>query len=91
MAGFPGEALEYLEMLDEGLLAFESKAGNDAILLTDPDDQERMNTMFRAAHSLKGLAAASSFRIFPTDAKAWNVGRGANQPIFAPRRFKWIG
>ncbi len=61
MAGFLDEAPEYLEMLDEGLLAFESKGGSGPIALDDPEDNERMNTMFRAAHSLKGLAAAMGF------------------------------
>ncbi|MFQ5425221.1 MAG: Hpt domain-containing protein [Phycisphaerae bacterium] len=61
MAGFLDEAPEYLEMLDEGVMAFESKGGSGPIALDDPEDNERMNTMFRAAHSLKGLAAAMGF------------------------------
>lgn len=61
MAGFLDEAPEYLSTLDEGLLAFESKAGAGTISLTDEDDQERMNDMFRAAHSLKGLSATLGF------------------------------
>jgi len=61
LAGFMDEAPEYLEMLDEGLLAFESQAGDGAIALDTPEDQERMNSMFRAAHSLKGLSAALGF------------------------------
>ena len=61
MAGFLDEAPEYLEMLDEGLMAFESKGGSEPISLDDPEDHDRMNTMFRAAHSLKGLAAAMGF------------------------------
>ncbi|MCH7813935.1 MAG: Hpt domain-containing protein, partial [Planctomycetes bacterium] len=61
MAGFLDEAPEYLAMLDDGLMAFEAQAGADGISLEDPEDQERMNTMFRAAHSLKGLAATMGF------------------------------
>ena len=61
MAGFLDEAPEYLTMLDEGLLAFESKAGDGPVSLADPEDHKRMNEMFRAAHSLKGLAAAMGF------------------------------
>jgi len=61
MAGFLDEAPEYLAMLDEGLMAFESKAGDGSVSLADPEDHARMNEMFRAAHSLKGLAAAMGF------------------------------
>ncbi len=62
MAGFLDEAPEYLSILDEGLMAFEQVAGDGGVLsLDDPADQERMNEMFRAAHSLKGLAAALGF------------------------------
>lgn len=61
LASFMDEAPEYLEMLDEGLMDFESKAGSGVLSLDSPEDQEQMNTMFRAAHSLKGLAAAFGF------------------------------
>ncbi len=61
MAGFLDEAPEYLEMLDTGLMEFESKAGSGVLSLDAPEDREQMNTMFRAAHSLKGLAAAFGF------------------------------
>ncbi len=61
LAGFLDEAPEYLEMLDTGLLDFEAKAGTDVLALESPEDQEQMNTMFRAAHSLKGLAAVFGF------------------------------
>ncbi|MCH8966171.1 MAG: chemotaxis protein CheA [Planctomycetes bacterium] len=61
MAGFLDEAPEYLSMLDDGLMAFEAQAGDHGISLEDPADQERMNEMFRAAHSLKGLAATMGF------------------------------
>ncbi len=61
MAGFLDEAYEYLSTLDNGLMAFEAQAGAEGISLEDPEDQERMNSMFRAAHSLKGLAATMGF------------------------------
>lgn len=61
MAGFLDEAPEYLEMLDAGLLEFEEKTKTSRISMSEPSDQARMNEMFRAAHSLKGLAAAMGF------------------------------
>ncbi len=61
LAGFLDEAPEYLEMLDVGLMDFESKAGSGILSLESAEDQEQMTTMFRAAHSLKGLAAAFGF------------------------------
>ena len=61
LAGFLDEAPEYLDMLDVGLMELESKAGSGVLSLDAPEDQEQMNTMFRAAHSLKGLAAACGF------------------------------
>lgn len=63
LAGFLDEAPEYLEILDEGLMALEDKAnqGSGKITLETNEDQERMNEMFRAAHSFKGLGAAMGF------------------------------
>lgn len=61
LSSFLDEAPEYLDILDEGLMAFEEKAGSGGLSLDDPDDQARMNEMFRAAHSLKGLGAAMGF------------------------------
>ena len=61
LAGFLDEAPEYLEMLDAGLMEMETKAGAGLPPLETPEDEEQMNTMFRAAHSLKGLAAAFGF------------------------------
>ncbi len=61
MAGFLDEAPEYLAMLDEGLMAFEEQCGAGISIQERPEDQERMTEMFRAAHSLKGLAAAMGF------------------------------
>mgnify|MGYP002622990404 CR=1 FL=1 len=61
LAGFLDEAPEYLTILDEGLLAFEQKAGSEGISVDEPEDYSRMNEMFRAAHSFKGLGAALGF------------------------------
>lgn len=63
LAGFVDEAPEYLEILDNGLMALEQKAqsGNGLITLDSPEDHGRMNEMFRAAHSFKGLGAAMGF------------------------------
>ncbi len=61
LAGFLDEAPEYLEMLDAGLMEFESQAGTGTLSLSTDEAPERMNSMFRAAHSLKGLAAAFGF------------------------------
>jgi two-component system, chemotaxis family, sensor kinase CheA len=61
LAGFLDEAPEYLDMLDAGLMEFETHAGSGKLALDTPELQEQMNTMFRAAHSLKGLAAAFGF------------------------------
>lgn len=61
LAGFLDEAPEYLDTLDAGLLEFESHASAGVVSLDTPEDQECMNGMFRAAHSLKGLAAAFGF------------------------------
>ncbi len=63
LAGFVDEAPEYLEILDDGLMALEEKAqaANGVITLDSPEDHARMNEMFRAAHSFKGLGAAMGF------------------------------
>ena len=61
MAGFLDEAPEYLDMLDSGLMDFESIAAAGSITIEDAENYDRMNEMFRAAHSLKGLAAAFGF------------------------------
>ena len=61
MAGFADEAPEYLTTLDEELLRFEEQVDAGTFSLENPDDYERMNSMFRAAHSLKGLSAALGF------------------------------
>lgn len=63
LAGFVDEAPEYLEILDDGLMALEQKAqgGSGLITLDSPEDHSRMNEMFRAAHSFKGLGAAMGF------------------------------
>ncbi len=61
LSGFLDEAPEYLTMLDEGLLAFETKLVDGSFSIDDPDDYEQMNAIFRAAHSLKGLGAAMGF------------------------------
>lgn len=41
---FVDEANEYINEMDKGLIALE----------TDPDDKENLNTLFRAAHTIKG-------------------------------------
>ena len=61
LAGFLDESPEYLEMLDSGLMEFESRAGSGPLTLEGPADQLLMTEMFRAAHSLKGLAAVFGF------------------------------
>lgn len=62
LAGFLDEAPEYLRMLEEGLLAFDEQVAAGPIGLRSPADQERMNEMFRAAHSLKGVSASLGFK-----------------------------
>ncbi|MEK6675762.1 MAG: chemotaxis protein CheA [Planctomycetota bacterium] len=62
LAGFLDEAPEYLDMLDVGLMELEGRASSGRLVLDRPEDREQMNTMFRAAHSLKGLAAAFGFQ-----------------------------
>lgn len=61
MAGFLDEAPAYLSTLEDRLLAFEDAAQSGTIAIRDADDQARMNEIFRAAHSLKGLAASLGF------------------------------
>src|SRR5262245_11535151 len=61
LAGFFDEAAEYLSILNEALLAFENSAGTTVLRLDGPEDHARMNEMFRAAHSLKGLGATLGF------------------------------
>ena len=46
LADFIAEAAEYLEQAEEGLLALES----------DPSDNEAVNEIFRAFHTIKGVA-----------------------------------
>jgi len=48
---FFDESKEYIQMLNEGVLALEN----------NPEDSEIINTIFRAAHSLKGMAATMGF------------------------------
>ena len=60
MAGFPDEASEYLEMLDDGLLAFESKVCSEAISLSDPDNHEQ--TDFAAASAVSRRSPDSGRR-----------------------------
>ncbi|MFO0839663.1 MAG: chemotaxis protein CheA [Phycisphaerae bacterium] len=62
LAGFLDEAPAYLTALEEGLLAFEAQAKDGAIELRSAEDDERMNEVFRAAHSLKGISASLGFQ-----------------------------
>ena len=48
---FFDESREYIQMLNEGVLALEN----------NPEDSEIINTIFRAAHSLKGMSATMGF------------------------------
>ncbi|GJM26006.1 MAG: chemotaxis protein CheA [Phycisphaerae bacterium] len=61
LAGFLDEAEEYMEHLNSDLLAVEESADGGPIALDTPERVEWMNEMFRAAHSLKGLAATMGF------------------------------
>ncbi len=61
LAGFLDEAPIYLTTLEDRLLAFEGEAQCGTIAIRDETDKERMNEIFRAAHSLKGLAASLGF------------------------------
>ena len=48
---FLSESADYIQAITEGLLALES----------DPNDLEPVETVFRGAHSLKGMAAAMGY------------------------------
>lgn len=48
---FFDESDEYIQVLNENILALEQ----------DPDDKDVINSIFRAAHSLKGMAATMGF------------------------------
>lgn len=48
---FFDESVEYLQILNENVLMLED----------NPDDEEIINAVFRAAHSLKGMAATMNF------------------------------
>ncbi len=48
---FFAEAQEHLQALNDGLLALEQ----------NPDDQDAINLVFRAAHTIKGMAATMGF------------------------------
>lgn len=61
LAGFLDEAPLFLTTLEDRLLAFEDEAQSGTIAIRDDGDKERMNEIFRAAHSLKGLAASLGF------------------------------
>lgn len=50
---FAAEARDYLQSLNEDLLKFER----------NPDDKETVDDMFRAAHSLKGMAGTMGFNV----------------------------
>ena len=62
LAGFLDEAPDYLTCLEEGLLVFEEQARDGLIVLRDDADHERMNAVFRAAHSFKGIAASMGYQ-----------------------------
>lgn len=49
---FFAEAKEYIEILNNGILTLEN----------DPENKETIDAIFRAAHSLKGMAAAMGFQ-----------------------------
>ena len=61
LAGFLDEAPEYLTTLENGLMTFEEQAGGGTVVLRTDADHERMNDVFRAAHSFKGIAATLGF------------------------------
>ena len=49
---FRAESEKYIKELSDSLLALEK----------DPENIEQMNTMFRAAHTFKGMASTMGFR-----------------------------
>ena len=61
MAGFLDEASEHLEALNSHLMVFEGAAEAAPVRFDNDESREQMNTMFRAAHSLKGLSATFGF------------------------------
>src|SRR6056297_2635150 len=50
---FFAEAKDYIQMLNDNILLLE----------TNPDNKEVINSLFRAAHSMKGTAATMGFNI----------------------------
>ena len=52
MGIFRAESEKYIKELSDSLLALE----------TDPENAEQMNTLFRAAHTFKGMAATMGFK-----------------------------
>lgn len=61
LSGFLDEAPEYLSALDEGILQFETAVAAGPVDFAESSNADRINAMFRAAHSLKGLAATMGF------------------------------
>jgi len=61
LAGFLDEARQYVDTLNSDLMEFENEAGEGVASLEGAAQRERMNEMFRAAHSLKGLSATLNF------------------------------
>jgi len=62
LAGFLDEARQYIETLNNDLMAFEAEVSDGQVTLQTEEQVERMNEMFRAAHSLKGLSATMGFQ-----------------------------
>src|SRR5574344_546503 len=52
MGTFRAESENYIKELSDSLLVLE----------TDPENAEQMNTLFRAAHTFKGMAATMGFK-----------------------------